>query len=216
MRLLHCFLFLCLIAVSAVGQSKTEGSHYLFPAFTQGVVLFKTGKEDAKALNYNSLAEQLVFDNNGQMLAVPKEQLARIDTVFIADRKFVVLNDVLVEVLHHPDWDLFVEYKSELKEQGKNVGLGGTSETSAVNTPAAVSLGGMIYNMELPEGMETKEYFYYWLKKDGELKQFVNFRQLRKFYKSQDDLFDSYVKSHGVRFEHPEEIDQLVAHLESR
>ena len=96
------------------------------------------------------------------------------------------------------------------------VGLGGTSETSAVNTPAAVSLGGMIYNMELPEGMETKEYFYYWLKKDGELKQFVNFRQLRKFYKSQDDLFDSYVKSHGVRFEHPEEIDQLVAHLESR
>jgi len=216
MKRINCILLSNLIFISSYAQLKTAGvDHYLFPEFTQGVILMKTGKKDAKLLNYNSLTEQLVFDNQGNILAAPKEQLERIDTVFIKERKFIILNNKFVELLHHSVWDLYVEYKCDLKEQGKDAGYGGTSQTSAINTPSAIRLGGNVYNLQLPDGFETKRYFFYWLKKDGELKQFITMRQLKKLYKDKNDLFNDYVKTHDVKYEDQEIIIQLIEHLES-
>ncbi|MEX2235274.1 MAG: hypothetical protein WD824_24130 [Cyclobacteriaceae bacterium] len=212
----YCILLSNLIFISSYAQLKTaEVDHYLFPEFNQGVILLKTGKKEAKLLNYNSLAGQLIFDNQGNILAVPKEQLERIDTVFIKERRFIILNNKFVELLHHSTWDLYVEYKCDLKEQGKDAGFGGTSQTSAINTPSAVRLGGNVYNLQLPDGFETKRYSSYWLKKNGELKQFINMRQLKKLYKDKNDLFNDYVKKHDVKYENQEIIIQLIEHLES-
>lgn len=210
-------ILLCsLIFISAYAQPKTtQGDHYLFPEFTQGIVLLKTGKEDRKLLNYHALAEQLVFDNQGKILAVPKEQLERIDTVYMKERKFVVLNNKFVELLQHSSWDLYVEHKCALKEQGKDAGYGGTSQTSAINTPSAVELGGNVYSLQLPEGFQTKRYVIYWLKKDGELKQVLNLKQLKKLYKEKSDLFNDYVKEHAVEYENQENVSQLIHYLES-
>ncbi|MEX1239431.1 MAG: hypothetical protein WEB30_06925 [Cyclobacteriaceae bacterium] len=212
----YCILLSNLIFISSYAQVETaQVDHYLFPEFTQGVVLLKTGKKDAMLLNYNSLAEQLVFDNQGNILAVPKEQLERIDTVFIKERRFIILNNKFVELLHHSVWDLYVEYKCDLKEQGKDAGYGGTSQTSAINTPSGILLGGNVYNLQLPDGFETKRYSFYWLKKNGKLKQFINMKQLRKLYKDKNDLFNDYVKKHDVKYEDQEIIIQLIGHLES-
>jgi hypothetical protein len=43
-------------------------------------------------LNYNSLTEEMIFENNGKKLAIGKGELELVDTVFIKDRKFVILN----------------------------------------------------------------------------------------------------------------------------
>lgn len=211
-----CILLSALTIISSHAQVKTtEVDHYLFPEFTQGIVLMKTGIKDAKLLNYHALSEQLVFDNKGTILAVPKEQLERIDTVFIKERKFIILNNKFVELLHHSHWELYVEYKCDLKDQGKDAGLGGTSQTSAITTPSAVRMGGNLYNLELPEGFKTKRYFVYWLTKNGKLKPVVNMKHLKKFYKDKNDLFDDYVKKHDVKFEDQETMLKLISHLES-
>jgi hypothetical protein len=216
MKHYYCIVLCNLILISSHAQLKpVEAGHYLFPEFTQGVVLFKSGKRDAKPLNYNSLTEELVFDNKGTTLAVPKDQLHHIDTVFIKERKFIISNDKLFELLRHSVWDLYVEHKCDLKEQGKSVGYGGTSELSAVSNPSTVRLGGIIYSLELPKGFETRPYSYYWLKKNGELKQFINMRQLKKLYKDKNNLFNDYVKKHDVKYENQESIIQLIEHLES-
>ena len=100
-----CILLSALTIISSHAQVKTaEVDHYLFPEFTQGIVLMKNGKKDVKLLNYHALSEQIVFDSKGTILAVPKEQLERIDTVFIKDRKFIILNNKFVELLHHSHW----------------------------------------------------------------------------------------------------------------
>lgn len=216
MKRIYCILLANLIYLSSHAQEKTAGvEHYLFPEFTQGVVLMKTGKKDPKLLNYNALAEQLVFDNQGSILAVPKEQLQRIDTVFIKERRFVVLNNKVVELLHHSAWDLYVEHKCDMKERGKDAGYGGTSQTSAITTPSSVALEGNVYNMQLPEGFETKRYSVYWLKRNGEPNQFVTIRQLKKLYKDKSELFDDYLKAHGVKYENQEAIIRLIEYLES-
>lgn len=216
MKRSYCILLSNLVFISCYAQVElAQGDHYLFPEFNEGVILFKKGNKDAKMLNYNALAEELVFDNQGRILAVPKEQLERIDTVFIKERRFVILDDKFVELLNNSVWDLYVQYKCNLVEKGKDAGFGGTSETSAVNTPGGLRLGGFIYNMQLPDGFETKRYSVYWLNKNGDLRQFVNMRQLKKLYKGDNDRFNDYLKSHDVKYENQETITQLIEHLES-
>ena len=216
MKSIHFILLAHLITVSSYAQEKTvPGDHYLFPEFTQGVVLLKTGKNDPKLLNYHALAEQLVFDSYGKILAVPKEQLERIDTVYIMDRKFVIINNKFVELLHHSSWDLYVEHKCALKEQGKAAGYGGTSQTSAISTPSSVALGGNVYDLQLPAGFKVERYSAYWLNRNGELKQFVSIKQLKRLYKEKGDLFNEYLKEHEVEYEDQQSILQLVHHLES-
>ena len=216
MKRSYCILLANFILISSYAQSETAGGdHYLFPEFTQGVVLLNNGKQDIKLLNYNALTEQLLFDSYGKILAVPKEQLERIDTVFIKERRFVMLDNKFVELLHRSAWELYAEYKCDLKEQGKDAGYGGKSQTSAINTPSAVVLGENVYSLKLPEGFETRRYSFYWLGKDGGLKQIANIKQLKKLYKDKDDLFSDYVKIHDVEFGDQNGITKLIDHLES-
>lgn len=212
----HCIFFFAGMIISSYAQVKPAATeHYLFPEFTQGVVLLKSGKQDLKLLNYNSLTEQLVFDAYGRVLAVPDEQLARIDTVYIQERRFIIVHNKFVELLHDARWDLYVEHKCALKEKGKDVGYGGTSQTSAVNNPSAVRLGGIVYNMELPDGFETKRYSTYWLMRDGESKPFGTLKQLKKLYKDKIDLLNKYLKTRDVRYEDHEAVIQLIEYMES-
>lgn len=216
MKLIFCIFLPHVLFISSYAQVKTaEISHYLFPEFTQGVILLKTGKKEAKLLNYNSLTEEILFDNKGTKLAIAKADLRRIDSVFIKERKFIILNNKFVELIHHSKWDLFVEYKCDLKERDKDAGLGGISQTSAISTPSGVYLGGNAYNLTLPDDFEIDPYFLYWLKKNGESKQFINMKQLKKSYKDKKNLFNDYVNKHEVKYEDPKSIIQLLKYLES-
>lgn len=216
MKPFFCLSISCMLFISSYAQVKTaKVNHYLFPEFNQGIILLKTGKKEAKLLNYNALTEEIIFDNRGTKLAIAKKDLGRIDSVFIRDRKFIILDNKFVELIHHSDWDLYVEYKCNLKEQGKDVGLGGVSQTSAISTPAGVYLGGVAYNLTLPDDFETEPYFLYWLKKNGKSKQFTNIKQLKKSYKDKKKLYDDYMSKHDVEYENTESIIQLLEHLEA-
>jgi hypothetical protein len=109
---------------------------------------------------------------------------------------------------------LYAEYKCNLKEQGKDAGYGGTSQTSAISSPGSVYLGGNVYSLTLPDGFEITPYTNYWLKKNGELTKFTTIKQLKKLYKDQKDVFNAYLEKHEVKYENPESIIQLLEHLE--
>ncbi len=51
-------------------QKGTVISHYLFPELTAGQVLMKDGTLNAAMLNYNAITEEIVFQQNGQVLAL--------------------------------------------------------------------------------------------------------------------------------------------------
>jgi hypothetical protein len=197
-------------------QSKViELSHYLFPEFTQGVILMKSGIKNKALLNYNSLTEEMIFENNGKKLAIGKGELELVDTVFIKDRKFFTLNSKFIELIYHSKCDLYAEHKCSVKEPGKPAAYGGTTETSATTSYSSFSSGGKIYELKLPDGYETKTYTYYWLKKNGELNKFINMRQLMKLYYDKEDLFKAYVKKNAVDFNKQESIVQLIKYLET-
>jgi hypothetical protein len=201
---------------AAYSQSEViEDYHYLFPEFTQGVVLMKSGTKNNALLNYNLLTEEMVFEDKGKKFSLGKEEQELVDTVFIKNRKFFKLNNTFIEFIYHSKFDLYAEHKCSVKQPGKPAGYGGTSETSAITSYSSYLSGGLVYELKLPNGYETKPYNYYWLKKNGGLNKFMNMRQLMKLYDDKEDLFKAYIKKNEVIFNNQESMVQLIKYLET-
>lgn len=166
-------------------------------------------------LNYNLLSEEMIFENKGEKLAIAKEELELVDTVFIEDRKFFTLNNRFVELINHSIFDLYAEHKCKLKFLGKPSAYGGTSLTSASTSASSFYSGGNFYELKLPDHYEVNPYTWYWLKKNGELNRFINIKQLMKLYDNKKELFKIYVKMHDVKYDNELSIVQLINYLES-
>ena len=205
---------LLLLVLPANGQEIREISHYLFPTCRQGVILLKDGKQYKNMLNYNSLTEEMVFEERGQRLAVADEIVSRIDTVFIDGRKFCRLSNRFLELVYRSTVELYAEHKCWMEFPGKPSGYGGTSQTSSSTSYSSFISDGRVYNLTLPDGYKAKPYTNYWLKRNGELLPFSNLRQLRDLYPDQKDLIKAYLKSHEVSYTDQASLIGLIGALE--
>ncbi len=214
MKYTFFLLIISLLGSHVCAQVKVlEVTHYIFPEFTSGVVLMKTGEKNEALLNYNSLTEEMIFDKKGTKLAIGQIEL--VDTVYIKDRKFFNLNNKFVEIIYHSKYDLYAEHKCNVLDPGKPAGYGGSSQTSATTTYSSYFSGGQVYEMKLPEGYETKPSTDYWLMKDGKLNKFISIRQLIKLFSEKDNLIKRYIKKHDVKYNNQESIIELIRFLAS-
>lgn len=214
MKQVFFILILSLLTIPGFSQLQIlEVSHYLFPEFSKGVVLMKSGIRNETMLNYNSLTEEMIFDNKGKKLAL--SQLELIDTVYINGRKFFYLNNRFVELLCNSKYDLYAEHKCSVKEPGKPAGYGGSSQTSAITSYSSFFSGGQAYEMKLPGGYETNPSIEYWLKKDGKLTKFISIRQLSKLFSDKENVFKQFVKNHDVKYDNQASLVELIRFLEA-
>lgn len=220
MKGVSCLLIFSLSFTMSFSQEKIQDkpkelSHYLFPEFTKGAILLKTGIMYEALLNYNSLTEEMIFENKGKKLAIGKEELEKVDTVFIEGKKFFTLNHKFIELIYHSKYDLYAENKCKVNEPGKPSAYGGTSQTAAITVYSSFATDSRVYELKLPEGYEVKAYIIYWLKKDGELNKFMTIKQLMKLFNDKKDLFKAYIKKHDVKYTNQESIIQLIKYLET-
>lgn len=191
-----------------------ELSHYVFPEFSAGHVLMKSGEKNAALLNYHSILEEVVFEDGQGKRAIADAQLPQVDTVYIKGRKFFRLNDMFVELAHQSDYELYIQYKCDIKYPGNVGAFGMTSQTSSNQSFSQVSMQGTMYELALPSGYKTKPYQHYWIKKDGELNQFKNLNQLLKLYVDKKSLGKAFIKEHKTKISDSNGVAQLVAYLE--
>lgn len=214
MKRLIILLVISFVLSVAYAQVKVvEVTHYLFPEFTKGIVLMKNGIKNETLLNYNSLTEEMIFENNGTKLAIGQPEI--VDTVFVKGRKFFLLNGKFVELINNSKYKLYAEHKCTIKDPGKPAAYGGTSQTSATSTYSSFFTGGQVYDLKLPEGYETKPFVDYWLVKDGEVSKFLSIRQLAKLFSEKDNSFKEFVKKHDVKYTDQSGIIELIRYLEA-
>jgi hypothetical protein len=207
-------LILNLMAYNGISQEAVIlDNHYLFPKFVNGTVLMKTGVKNPASLNYNTITAEMIFDNNGSKLALG--QLDMVDTVYIDGRRFIPLKNSFVELIYQSRMELFFEHKSKVKDPGKSVGYGGTSQTSSVSSYSSLLSGGQLYELKLPDGFETEHSIAYTLKIDGKYESFLSLRQLFKLFPEKDELIKEYKKDNNLKYENPESIVALIKYLEN-
>lgn len=207
------FLF---IGTALYAQQTVQLSHYVFPEFKQGVVLMKNGQQNKTLLNYNSLSEEVVFNNNGTILALGNEILLQVDTVFIGDKQFVWLKKGFKEILlNSGDKQLFAEHKCRVIPPGKPAAYGGTSQTSSAQSYSSILSGGRVYDLKLPDDYKVLPGVVYWIGNGEDVKSFGNLNQLRKIYKDKRNQMKEYTDKNKVEFADTQSVKALIDFLES-
>lgn len=216
MQIKYLTLFLLLsTTVCLKAQETVTLSHYLFPDFQLGVVLLKNGVRNNAKLNYNAASEEMVFDENGKTLAIGDAVLPQIDTVFVADEKFIRINNKFVRILiDKPEIDLFVEHKCRLIPPGKPAAYGGTSQTSSTTSYSSILSDGRVYDLKLPDDYKIIPYNVFWLNRNGKLQSFSNLGQLKKIYRDKKKLVGDYLKKNEVKLANEKSVEEAITYLE--
>ena len=217
MQIKYLTLFLLLsTTVCLKAQETVTLSHYLFPDFQPGVVLLKNGVRKNAKLNYNAASEEMVFDENGKTLAIGDAVLPQIDTVFVADEKFIRINNKFVRILiDKPEIDLFVEHKCRLIPPGKPAAYGGTSQTSSTTSYSSILSDGRVYDLKLPDDYKIIPYNVFWLNRNGKLQSFSNLGQLKKIYRDKKKLVGDYLKKNEVKLANEKSVEEAITYLEN-
>ncbi len=205
------------VCFSVNAQMRTkEIYHYILPEFAKGSVLMKDGTKNSALLNYNAATEEMIFDQKGEKLAFAELTLNQLDTVFIQDRKFILLDKKkFAEVIHQDGYKLLVQYKCRVIPPGKPAPFGGTSQTSSATTYSSWIGDGQIYQLDLPDDFKVNSSVIYWLDNGEGLKSFSSMGQLKKFYNKQKSLYNKYTKENKVDFKDTEAIAALIHYMET-
>jgi hypothetical protein len=183
-------------------------SHYLFPEFITGKILMTTGTLKESKLNYNSLTEEMIFQNNGTNLAIGNPEL--VDTIYILDRKFIHVKKVFYELLENLPVPLFVHYTCIVTPPGKNSGYGGTSQTSAITSTSTVFSSRGMYELKLPDDYTINPDSEYLLKKDNTYFRISNANQVIKCFPEKEAEIKDFIKNNKISFKKQEDIRNLV------
>ena len=119
-------------------QPSVQLSHYALDTFYKGTVLLKTGQKYTSLLNYNTLTNEMIFEQDGQRLAIADP--ASVDTVFIEGRKFIPAKKGFYEVLATTPMPLYVAYICTVTPPASQGAYGITSETSGNTAVSTMQL----------------------------------------------------------------------------
>lgn len=201
-------LFVVSTSVASSQEQEKDISHYIFPSFTRGKILLKSGITKEVMINYNSLTEEMIFEANGTKLALANPEY--VDTIYISGKKFITAGATYYEVLESLRIPLLVRHLCTLLPPGKDSGFGGSSETSSIKTTSTMYASGRVYEMKLPEGYKIKPYMEYDLKIDNNYKRIYNTNTVIKCFQGKKEAIKEFVKKNKTDFKKEEDVRSLI------
>jgi hypothetical protein len=196
----------CTVSAQADRNVK-QLTQYLFPEFTEGSVLQKSGTVVKTKLNYNTLTQEMIFKQGDQNLALADP--ASVDTVYLDNEKFIYANNVFYEVAVAAPVSLYIQYSSEINSSGNETGFGKT-QTSAASGLTDLKNSGKAYSLSLTEEYTIRNKTNYFLKKAGNFIAVNNIKDVKKIFPEKAGLIDDYAKKNKVNFKRADDVIKLV------
>jgi hypothetical protein len=165
---------------------------FLFPKFSRGIIKMKTGNVLSANLNYNTADEEMLFEQKGVYMVVEKPQ--DIDTVFLQNRRFVLVEKGFYEVLVNDASSFYIQHKSRYTSVGTPTAYGMTSQVNASTKINTFQSGNQVRSIEFPENVAVSSADVYWVRRNGAFKKFSNERQLYKIFPEKETQLKEYIK----------------------
>ena len=204
------FLAICFSETGLQAQKEVapEPSHYVFPKFMVGSVKMKNGAVESAVMDYNKLSEEMIFEQNGKMLAL--DQLETIDTVTIDSRKFIPFGKFFLENNVNAPISLWTEHKCNVLIAGHPAGYGGTSETSATTSVSSVNSMGGRYQLKLPGEYHITNATLYWIKKGNSFYKANSRNQILKIFPEKSKEIKQFIKQNNLDLKNVKDLIVLV------
>lgn len=203
--------FFIAISVSANGQ-RSKQNRYMFEEFTNGKVLMKNRGVVNTTFNYDWISQEINYMNGQEQMILTG--LEMIDTVYMADRKFIPYGNIFLEVIPVGEDFLFVNWKMDVKNKGKAGAMGMTSHAT---TSQKVDVG----NLKGHALEKSDIYVYdasfantYYIRVDDKFKIFNSEKSfLKLFPKEKAEEIKAYIKKEHVDFKKPSDVITLVGYV---
>ena len=208
-----CFLFL-IGALYARAQQETaetvNRSVFLLPEFVNGKVLFLNGGTQAVKLNYNLLFEQMIFQQNGTLLAL--DQVNTVDTVYLDSMKFVPVDTFFYEVEREETvLPLYMRHHCVVTNDGAATPFGGTSRTGAVQQLSNYRLGvATPYQLAVPDNYMVNNSVTYCMMINHQITAIKSAKQVALLYPGNEKKIRGFIKENRVDFNKKPAIEQLL------
>jgi len=199
-------LFYCHSASAQTGNAIPL-PQFVFPSFTKGAVKMKSGDNYSALFNYNTVDEEMIFNNKGQYMAL--ENINSVDTIFIGASKFVPVQKVFYEVITKGTVSLYIQHKSKYTDQGTPTAYGMTSKTNSSESFNSIKGGNQIRTLDLPDNVVVTSEKVYWAKVNDDMKKFTSERQFLKIFPAKENELKDYIKKNSIDIEKREDLLKL-------
>jgi hypothetical protein len=206
--LLTAIFSVCALALSGQTGKTDSLPQYLFRSFTRGVIKMKNGPAQSAVMNYNTLTERMVFEQNGKLLDMIN--LEKVDTVYLQNARFIPAGKVFYEVLVKKPVSLFVQHKSELKSLGRPAAYGTMSQTTASTSVSKLYIDNGTYNLELPEYFKLTSSPVSWIRKNGIMYRFLTERQFLKIFPEYKNEIQGIIDQENLDIKKRDDLIKLV------
>jgi len=201
-------IFFC-VSSNTYAQEVTIQDLFLFSEYTPGKVLKKDKSLAQAPLNYNCLDGEIYFLNNNKDMIL--QELHTIDTIYIADRKFIPVKDSFCEVLPTDHGLLYIDWKTRVINIGKKGAMGQVTHGGTISKLDVKQLqmlghdntGNEVYRLEADNR--------YHISIKNKLKTFNNIKSFCKILsKEQEADIRSYISKEKIDLQKPNDVVELI------
>lgn len=206
------FIIVLLLLIVSKTFSQTnltaESPQYLFKSFSAGNILMKNNKIHPTVMNYNTVTENMVFEQNGELLNLTN--LDKIDTVYLQNTKFIPMDKSFYEVISITPLPLFIQHKGKLSSPRKTIGYGASSAVASTTNISSIESSGSNYNLPLSNEYIVKLTPLYWLILDGEMVSFSNTKQLQKLFPKRGNEIKKIIKKGKLKLYNRDDLVEII------
>lgn len=217
MKIVSLFLLGFCLPYLNFAQSEKDSASFkklmLNDQFAEGTVLMKSGGVEDAVLNYDTDNQNIVFLKDGKYMFLAGTEL--IDTVYIANKKFIPVKDKMYEVVVNGEVALLIEYNNKKHPVQATTDYNGSSkkELSRVSNTVTDTYTNKLYKSDY-DVLVVKSY---WIKKDNSLYKANSAKQFAKPFSSKmQNLIDQFVEINQINFNDEKDLIKLVDYCNGR
>ena len=206
---------LLLISVGVFAQTDANNPfpQLVFPNFQNSTILMKNGTQTDAFLNYNSVDEEMLIDQGGEYRSLNKHE--EIDTIFIQNRKFVLVNKVFCEQITKGKVSIFLQYRSRYMSAGTPLAYGMTYQTNASMPVSVVKGGNQVRHLEVPDNVKVTNINILQVRIGTDLHRFSNVKQFSKLFGEHEAQIKEFAKTNNLDVNLPKDLKELGTFAEA-
>ena len=199
---------LFLISLDTLAQNDKGNSlpQFLFPAFSRGTIVLKTGERFSAMLNYNMVDAIMVSKIDEIYRSANNPSV--FDTIYLQNRIFVPVEKTFYELLAAGPANFYLEHKSSYTPVGNSIGYGAKSKS--VGPTVYKRFEYSIYNepvsVDLPPNVEVTPNSTYWVSKDKKMEKFNTEKQLLKLFPEKGNQLKDFIRKENLNLKNREDI----------
>jgi hypothetical protein len=194
------------------GQDPSTGysphGFYRFPAFNEGVAVFKDGSQTAAKFNYHELNEEIQFiTTNGDTLAIADP--ISIKYVTLNDHLFYYLDGYLEVLINNESLKLARKLRLNLSWE-KIGGYGQPSPSGSIRSANRIILANTGKSLSLNQDLLIqKDYSYYWIDRYNTVFKANKINLLKIIPPNNKNTVEDYLKKNKIDFRKEPDLKKL-------